>query len=293
MGSGDTSWSSFDFSTRRERYTIKRKESVTRICIPLSESFDNFKIDNFMDRLIKRWDRKLQCQEMPVKNDLQQKIDRYRLSDMDSFVVISSIEQSLPAHFIDEFVASCCESAIVREMEEHQNKALLSHVHHILLENSVTRENGVAQTTLIGQILLSILEYENAIGHAALSAELYCPKEWAESYLRDQQFGAQTLFLLFGNIHSVTNREQWIHTHGMEQFGLPDIEIVFNGRDKLTFFTELVSNVAISMIGNGKELSNGDTIDYAGSGNFFKVVEARKRTDHSFGDFGAKALIPI
>ncbi|HDP96684.1 MAG TPA: DUF4261 domain-containing protein [Euryarchaeota archaeon] len=266
---------------------------MTRICIPLSESFEDFKIDNFMDRFVKRWGRNLQCLEMPVKNDHRQKIDRYRLSDQKSFVVISRIEQSLPLHFLEKFVSSCCESAIVNEVEEHQNKALLGHVHHILLENSVTRENGISQTALIGQTLLSMLEYENVIGHAALSAELYHPKEWAGSHLRDRQCSPQTLFLLLGNIHSVTNREQWVHTHGMEQFGLPDIEIVFNDPDKLDYFTELIGNVAISMIGSGKELSNGDTIEYAGSGVFFKIVEARKRADHSFGDFGAKALIPL
>ena len=79
----------------------------------------------------------------------------------------------------------------------------------------------------------------------------------------------------------------WAHSHGMEQFGLPDVECPYHDADRHDYFYQLVGDACLYMIENGPVLSIGDTAELQGDGVIFKVAEGSKE---GFGRFGCLRL---
>ena len=109
-----------------------------------------------------------------------------------------------------------------------------------------------------------------------------------ESFLKNTSLASADLFLLFTNTHwAKRDNENWIHTHGMEQFGLPDIQVKFTENAKASYYRELLNNTAIYCIKNGPVLQVGDTAELAGDGVMYKINAVKKDVEHPYGHFGA------
>lgn len=103
----------------------------------------------------------------------------------------------------------------------------------------------------------------------------------------NSEFDPSLMFVLLGNMHAVRNGGCWVHTHGLEQFGAPDIEVHFEDEKQLSYFTELVGNAAMYVATQGPVLKIGDTTEMGGDGIVYRIVEVENNPEHSYGAYGA------
>jgi len=90
----------------------------------------------------------------------------------------------------------------------------------------------------------------------------------------------EDLYLMFVSTQQVDyGTRYWLHTHGLEQFNLPNLEITFQDRDKLGYYQMVLDNMAIYILENGNILKSGETAEIMGDGvNYLITV----RKDEEF-----------
>jgi hypothetical protein len=138
------------------------------------------------------------------------------------------------------------------------------------------------------QTLLTVLQHDSAIGYVNVSGQVYRPKIMVEPFFEKSFLEPIDLFLLCANTHLVKNdNKYWMHTHGMEQFGLPDIQVTFTENEPAPYYRELLCDAAIYSIKQGPVLHVGDTAELAVDGVMYKINAVKKDAEHPYGHFGA------
>lgn len=141
------------------------------------------------------------------------------------------------------------------------------------------------------ELLVSLLEKQGALGYVNIPAQLYRPKTGEKTSFQNSVLEEGDLFFLLINIHSVDMEKNfWLHTHGMEQFGCPDLQLYFEDDTKYEYYKTLISVTAIYMIDSGPVLKTGDTFQMPDDDNFYKIYPVKPIPDHSFGRCGAIEL---
>jgi Domain of unknown function (DUF4261) len=217
---------------------------------------------------------------------------RFLLSEGSEQLGLSINERPIPRNLVETSVEGSRQSALPSQLDDRNVEDYMDNRAHIVIENTVSRQTGRMQSAFAVQILLTILKEANAaIGYNAISAMMYRAKEPILALLnRNPKFDATMMFNLLGSMHAIRNGRYWIHTHGMEQFGLPDIEVRFDDEGQRSYFINLLGNAAAYMIHQGRVLKVGDTSEMAGDGVVFRIASAQSDSQHQFGVFGAVAI---
>jgi hypothetical protein len=141
------------------------------------------------------------------------------------------------------------------------------------------------------KLLLTLSKRYPVCGYADSSAQAYTPLSSYPSGIFDKrELTITDLFRLFVNVQTISDaKEVEIHTHGMDQFWLPDVQIICREEDVSRDF-DVLRNAAVYMIDMGRALRVGDTSELAGDGRLFKIDAVKPETDHPFGFYGAIRL---
>lgn len=260
------------------------KEITTQIVIPLSAPivFDSKK---FADYLKGQWNCKAAIKEIPASEIGGR---RYRLSAMDEMLELSVANNSIPKDLVDATIKCTKLSALPNELTDVQIKEFNDNIAILIIETPITKENGRSQALFTTMVLLTaLLHIPETIGYNSISSQMYRPKDYAITYLKQKQFSLESMYVLLGNLHAVSDSEHWVHTHGLEQFGCPDIEVWFLDKEKFSYFSNLVGDSALYIVENGPILKINDTAELAGDGIIYKIVPAKTDSNHEFGRFGA------
>ncbi|HVP76384.1 MAG TPA: hypothetical protein VMV04_00670 [Thermodesulfobacteriota bacterium] len=141
------------------------------------------------------------------------------------------------------------------------------------------------------KLLLTLSKRYPVCGYVDSSAQSYTPLPSYPSGIFDKREITLTdLFRLFVNVQTISGTtDTEIHTHGMDQFWLPDLQIICP-EEELSRDFDVLRNAAIYMIHKGRPLEVGGTGELAGDGRLFKIAAIKPDDQHPFGFYGAISL---
>lgn len=136
------------------------------------------------------------------------------------------------------------------------------------------------------KLLLALSKGYRACGYVDSSAQAYTPLSRYPSGIFDRtEITVRDLFKLFVNVQEILDKgDVDIHTHGMDQFWLPDVQMI-SSREDVDRDLDLLRNAAIYMIDTGKAMKEGEMGDVAG--REFGVHAVKPNNEHPFGFYGA------
>jgi hypothetical protein len=167
------------------------------------------------------------------------------------------------------------------------------HQGFILADDLAGPPDAVERVRFAAMALLALLESEGALGHVNTSAMCYQTRDTALARVSDDDLNAAALYLLFTNRHLVDEgSRRWLHTHGMEQFRLPDLQVRFADPDQTAAYDDLIGNTAVYLIENGPILEPGHTASLAGDERVFGIKATPPDPQHPFGAQGCLEIVP-
>lgn len=255
----------------------------------------DFDAKEYANLFKKHWNKKIVCDSSPAPDDPGVGIRRFAVTVEDTQLSLSFVSMPLAKDVVNVIEKMTAMSALPFQISELQSKALHNHVTHAVIESKITENlekpmGGIASAWATLELLITLMEqFDGMIGYVPVSAQVYHSKEWLRDMVRSRQIQQSDLFIYLCNIHFVADAANWVHTHGMEQFGLPDIEARFAGREEAVLYTNLVGDAAMYTIDTAV-ITVGNTLELSGDGVVHGVVEAKQVPEHSYGAFGAIAI---
>ncbi len=201
-------------------------------------------------------------------------------------MLLTVAEYPIPGHLMEITLLGA------PELDDNSRRAFEGHKAHMLLDYVEGSKDAADGFRFAAKILLSLFKYKEVLGVVNTPAVAYRPRGLMEPLIKDRELDAAFLFVLFTNMHFVDEHgSYWIHTHGMEQFGLPDVEVRFSEREDWRYYRELVGNASIYMIENGPVLKPGETAELGKDGTVYRISNPRKNKEHRFGVFSSIELV--
>lgn len=270
---------------------IRRRSARVRIVVLFRSpvSVDIERLQAIYERL---WRSALVCSSAPDQTTSTEGVHRYDLNGVGAESTMTVVSMPLPESLVSVLEQMTARSSLPFRLDEPQVSALKEHRAHAIIETTVFEvkekpQKEVDKAWFMMRTVIALQELtEDFIGYVPVAAQVYHPGEWLQGMLKEREVQRSDLFLLLGNIHFVVNGENWVHTHGMEQFGLPDIEARFKDRDKASYFTNLVGDAAMYTV-DSEMITLGNTLELMGDGVIYEVVAVNPEPDHDYGAFGA------
>jgi hypothetical protein len=261
-------------------------EHNIRFFILYDRVFD-FDTKRIMKDFKKSWKMKVACSDYKQQQDQDHLTKQYILINGKNNVLISNRKKPLPKDLIEVTLNAS------PNISEEQKNLFISHKANIIVDYLLGQQDSALERVGFSlKTLLTLMKIDGSIGYGNISAFLYRSKEQMKSVLGIKSLESNLLYQLATNVHYTKDKGLfWIHTHGMEQFNLPDIQIRFPEEQKASYFYDLINNAALYLVENGPILKVGDTCELAGDGIVYKIIEAEKDPEHEFGQLGAIEII--
>jgi len=254
--------------------------------IPLSESiiFDKLAM---IESFRKTFNSEIICCESNTANDRKNEINEYTVAAGSNSDRITIAQKALTSDYLDLILSSGA-----FDLEEKEINLLRSHKGYILLEGRFGNHNKIEEATFTVRILSILLKNNNSLGAFNISANMYRPKRLLKDVQFDQPFDAYRLYRFYVLVHHVAEEKRiWIHTHGMEQFGVPDIQLFYPANDNAdSLYQEVIDNTAAYLIDNGPIVDPGETVDIDGRGAIYRAKSVSRDDNHPYGAYGAIEL---
>jgi len=261
----------------------KLPDVLIRMCIPLSSSLQ-FDPEWIKNRFASQWKIKVACGQVDFPGKFDHEHETFIMGNGKNNMVLNLVHGPMPDWLSD---VAAYQAALIDGSEAsllRGNKA------HLLVDYHFGSEPPVEQVRFSARTLLTVMELNGSIGYLNFPAQLYRPKSWVQSYFERnalERLDNYVLYLLFTCYQIVTNDDYWLHTHGMEQFGLPDMEVRFKHKDQEGFYKELLGDAALHNMEEASKLNPGDTFERRGDGLIYRIAESKPDPQHPFGKFGA------
>jgi hypothetical protein len=274
---------------------IDRKSTAVRIVVLFDSAvtMDAKELEGAFERL---WMNALVCDSILPQPGQRDDVQRFSLNSEGIESTLTVVGMPLPADLTRVMEQMTSRSALPFRLDDSQLLALKNHKAHAIVEATVfeVRNNPQKEVDKAWFLMRTVIALQEQIqgfaGYISVAAQVYHPGGWLRGLLKDREVQKSDLFVLLGNLHFVVNGDNWVHTHGMEQFGLPDIEARFSDRDQASYFTNLVGDAAMYTV-DSEAMALGNTLELMGDGVIYKVVEAKPEPDHDYGAFGAIAIV--
>ncbi|MDI7278220.1 MAG: DUF4261 domain-containing protein [Anaerolineae bacterium] len=259
------------------------------LCLPLREPVD-LDPHQLVERYRARWGTSLRCGENPQWADPQKGTRGYLAADDQHSILLTVSARPLGADLMDPLPDS---NWHLTALDEAQKATLEGQRGYVMLRYALGSEEPLARVRFTARVLLALLDLlDGAIGYVNVAAQSYVPRETLQAYLPDHPLEPAGLFLLFGNAQFVEEGSgHWVHTHGMEQFGVPDIEVTTAEDNQAHHCWNLLASAAAYMIERGPILKPGHTAELLGDGVIYRIREARVEPNHPYGQCGAIELV--
>ena len=230
------------------------------------------------------WKTRIACEENKSWAHPDRKTRGYLVTDGKSGVVVTVSAQPLPAHLVDL-------TARVAKPSSDDRSALLGHKAYIRVDFGAGSGSPVERARFSSQVVLSLLHIPQALGYINVSGQLYHTTKKAEPLRGSEEDLA--LFLACVGVQDVIEPGgHWLHTHGMEQFGLPDIEVKFRDEQQRSYYSNLLRNFAAYSMQHGPVLKVGDTAELAGDGVIYHILPVAPDPVHEYGHYVAIRISP-
>ncbi|MDO8586406.1 MAG: DUF4261 domain-containing protein [Armatimonadota bacterium] len=232
-----------------------------------------------------RWGARALCRESAEWSDAGRKLRAYLLTDGTASLLLLISDLPAPDHLTKPVLESL-------SIAPDRKPGFSNHKAAILIRCVTPSDEGAGPAVLCAKGLLTLLSLPQAIGYVDVSARLYRAKEALGRMLQSTSVDNADLFAMLVNMHAVTTSGgRWLHTHGMEQFGLPDVEVTFESLEKATYYQALLTNAALYMIEQGPVLNVGDTAALAGDGQMYRIRPGAAEPRHPYGRRGVIEIV--
>ncbi len=269
----------------------KIQPSYIRLIIPLSD-LDSFNSDDLVKEFFNTWQTKIACGET---NDLKKDNDQQRIYLLGNGIhnlMIKLNHCSLSKGFTDILIDASKNGFTANEsITDEQALALGSHKANLELEYMFGSDNKIDRVIFTAKLLISIFSHYKAIGFVNVSAHSYIPSSKLSFLLDKHDLVLTDVFNLFVNTQLVkSDNEIEVHSHGMEQFYLPDMILYSKDNLDISYNSNILKNACVYNIDNNNALKIGDGIHLAGFQETFLVEKSIPEKEHPFGAFGAVGL---
>lgn len=258
----------------------RKKREQIRIYILFSQ-VPAFNPKELSELLWRRWGSESTCRERKVPSDLATKT--YLVHNEGHTLTLNVSSQPLPGE-----MAPLIAAVPPSRLSEEEVQRLKSHTAHVLI--SYRGGPGAANERILAtaQVLLALLRLDGAVGLSNVPAQSYIPAgRLPEGARVKKELDASDLYNLFANTELVNNGEElWLHTHGMAQFYLPDLEVRFQDKERLGYYEALLGNAAVYMIGNRVTMKPGETARLPGDDTLYQVVAGEADESQRCGVIG-------
>lgn len=260
-------------------------QSLIRFCIPLSDCIP-LDAERLMSDFRERWGIKVGCEENPDWSNPTRKMRKYLLTDGQNMVIITTFDKPLPSH-LRKITAEAAGSLTTEEQI-----AFMRHEGFAVIEYATGPDQPVENVRFAAMVLLSLLSVLPGMGSVSISGHVYQPMERLEPLMRLEDMELTALFMLAVGMQNVYgDKEVWLHTHGMEQFRLPNLEIRFTDRAKAQYYQELIGNAAVYMMDQGPVMKPGHTCELAGDGIIYEIRAPRGESRTHFGSCASLEIV--
>lgn len=228
-----------------------------------------------------RWGSKVAFRENHAWGDPKGGVSAYILTDGTVHVLVSVSENPAQAGVSRG-------SANTPGLDDLQKYVLRRHKAHVNIRCLTISRKATESARFTARALLTFLNMPQVIGYSSDSAQAYHPKESLSELVSARSLSPRVLFELLAAIHVTSKGKNiWVHTHGMEQFGAPDLSIRSSEQGKAAYFEALITSAALYVVGHGPTLKPGDTAELAGDGVVYDIRQAAKSRGHCYGRYGA------
>jgi len=267
------------------------KASYIRLIIPLSD-FNTFDPDIFVKEYMNNWQTKLVCVET---NDLKKDNNNqriYLLGNGKHNLMIKINNCPLNKEFTDILIDASKNGFTANESITNEEAfALSSHKANLELEYVFGSEEKIDRAICTSQLIVSIFKHFKAIGLVNVSAQSYIPANKLTHILQKQDLLLTDIFDLFVNTQTVkSDNVTEVHTHGMEQFYLPDMILHSKNNLDVSYNSSILKNACVYNIENNNILKVGDGFQLTGYKETFLIEKAVPEKEHPFGAFGAVGI---
>lgn len=257
-------------------------ESNINICIPLKKPIA-FKTESLMRSHAKQWKRLLAVVEKPEWTDEETQTHAYALSDGACSLLLRVSGDMLPRPLLTIAAASG------GTLDAAQRATLSRSRGYLLISNVIGAPLAADRVKFAVQVLLSLLRQREALGYVNVSAQRYYAKARLAPYLKSTTLPPATLYTLMSGEQMLAD-EQTLDVHGMEQFGLPDMEISLAKERQLSYYQAVLSTVALRSIEHNQALKEGVVIQPSNDGTAYKVHHAQEARGSEYGRYGVIIL---
>lgn len=276
---GAAAWARVDGKDKPQDYCIN-------LCVTLSDvvQLDSSEVmKSFKDQ----WGTSIACEENKAWADAKRKLRCYLVTEGTHAVVLKVQGEPLPKNLLDMTAMG------TTNLSADQKNALLSHKGCILVEYMLGSKDktGCDRVRFTTQLLITIFKLCPATGYVNLSAQDYRPKEKIKPFLDLHELEPTVLYLASITEHLTEDGKlTWLHTHGMEQFGVPDLEMKYPDRDKTSYYSDVLRNAALYLIDHGRIMKPGDTAELAGDGVIYRIESPKGESATHFGKYGGLSI---
>ena len=233
-----------------------------------------------------RWETKIISGEAEQLVSLEEDDGTYLLGNGTHNIRLKVSDRPLSGELVDALLMA------VPGLEDSHKNALQNHKGYVSVDYLFGPNTPVERVRFAAQVLLVLVQQEGALGYANISAMLYRPRDHVQSLFEQAELPSFDLYMLFVHTHWIEEGEgNWIHTHGMEQFDAPDLQVRFAEKTQHQYYSELLSNTSIYMIEPGPVLNPGHTMELKGDGVIYEIKSPTPVPGHPFGSFGSLEIL--
>lgn len=238
----------------------------------------------------RQWRIKTTCTENPEWGDAERGTKVYVMRNEFNNMLLTYYNEQFSPEMVN-LALSHPEFSGNLKLDEVQKKTLKENKAFIVADYKMGPPDAKKRVYFSAQVLITLLELESAIGYFNRSAQMYRAKEHLKPFFQQRILDPGDLFILFGNIQlAVDKGRYWAHTHGLDQFDIPDIQVFTDEGDSIKYYWSLIGDAALYCIDNGPILKVNDTCELMGDGIIFRIKAAKEDPNHPFGRCGAIEL---
>lgn len=262
------------------------------LCVPMSWPI-HFDPARFMAQFHEHWGLEVSCYEQTHWDAAELPGKPILATDGRSNVLL------LVGH---EPVETLTREALVDMLTPHLSRnerdGVLTHRSHVmiyvLMDRRNTYRNAMKRSRFAARVLLTFLKYYRATGYVCGPAYHYRSAAGLKEIVAANSVTPEILYLLFVNTHLIDIPDGgWLHTHGMEQLGLPDMEIKFADTGASEHYWDLLGRAAIYCLMRGPVLKIGHTMQFTEGGPVYRIKSSESVEEHEYGEFGGIELAPV
>jgi hypothetical protein len=263
------------------------------LIIPLSEQI-TFDENKFMEKYLDMWKEYIVCGKIEKDSSDTSNEISFGMGDrnQENILWITYSPDKMQKELTDIVIKSA-EAGFTdnEQLETEEQISLQNNKSTLELNYMLGKSDAKSRINFTARALLTLSEMYPVIGYINASAQSYRPKAKLSSFVNKHPLESVDLFLLFINVQVISeNISTEIHTHGMDQFQLPDIQMIFENNSQISYNFDVLRNGAVYLIDNDNILKIGHTAELAGDGINYEVVKGKEEKDHPFGTYGVIGL---